>query len=87
MHVKLWVDKEQLAYTLSKPLHKTQKLVRTNEDGSAVISIDVALNFELIQLLLSFGDRVVVLSPACLRQNILARIEKNIENYKKVQLD
>lgn len=80
--VKIRVDKEQLPYTLSKPLHKSQTMIGKNEDGSAVIAIKVIPNFELEQLLLSFGERFEILSPASLREKILARIKKNIEKYK-----
>ncbi|EFI72741.1 conserved hypothetical protein [Segatella baroniae B14] len=80
--VKIWVDKEQLPYTLSKPLHRSQTVIEENEDGSAVIAIEVIPNFELEQLLLSFGERFEILSPASLREKILARIKKNIEKYK-----
>lgn len=80
--VKIWISKEQLPYTLSKPVHKTQKVIEQREDGSAVISIDVKPNFELQQLLLSFGNHIEVLSPSPLREEILGRIKKNIENYE-----
>ena len=80
--VKIWVDKEQLPYTLSKPLHKSQTVIEENEDGSAVIAIDVIPNFELEQLLLSFGERFEILSPPSLREKISARIKKNIEKYQ-----
>lgn len=80
--VKIWVDKEQLPYTLSKPIHKSQTVIEKMEDGSAVISIEVKPNFELMQLLLSFGERIKVLSPEPLKEEIYARIKKNIENYQ-----
>lgn len=80
--VKIWVDKEQLPYTLSKPLHKSQTVIEEKEDGSAVIAIDVIPNFELEQLLLSFGERFEIQSPVSLREKISARIKKNIEKYK-----
>ena len=80
--VKIWVDKEQLPYTISKPLHKSQSVIEENEDGSAIITINVVPNFELEQLLLSFGERFEILSPAPLREKISARIKKNIEKYK-----
>ena len=76
--IKLLVDKEQLPYLLSKPLHKSQQLIETREDGGAIISINVIPNFELQQLLLSLSDRVVVLSPASLREDILCRIKNNL---------
>ena len=80
--IKIWIDKNQLPYILSKPIHKTQEVVENREDGSAVISIEVIPNFELQQLLLSFGDHIEVLSPDPLRDEILGRIKKIIENYK-----
>ncbi len=80
--VSIWVDKEQLLYVLSKPLHKTQDVIEEREDGSAVIQIKVIPNFELMQLLLSYGDYIEVLSPEPLREEIYGRIKKNLENYK-----
>ncbi len=79
--IVIWVDKEQLPYTLSKPLHKSQHLMQENEDGSAIITIKVVPNFELIQLLLSFGERMKVLSPYSIKAEIKERIEKNLRNY------
>lgn len=79
--VKIWVDREQLPYTLSKPLHKSQTVIEENEDGSAIIAIEVIPNFELEQLLLSFGERFEILSPPSLRDRISARIKKNLEKY------
>ncbi len=79
--ITIWVNKEQLPYTLSKPLHKSQQLKQNNEDGSAIISIKVIPNFELTQLLLSFGERIKVLSPETLKEKIKERIERNLQNY------
>ena len=80
--IKIWLSKDQAPYTLSKPIHPSQELVEEHEDGSAVISIEVIPNFELMQLLLSFGERIRVLSPKSLKEEILKKIEKNLENYK-----
>lgn len=80
--ITLHVDAEQLPYIHSKPLHSTQEVVQKNEDGSALITIRVILNFELEQLLLSFGERVTVTAPEVLRQKIYGRIKKNLKNYE-----
>ena len=80
--IKIWLSKDQAPYTLSKPIHLSQEVVEVHEDGSAIISIKVIPNFELMQLLLSFGERIKVLSPKSLREEILKKIEKNLENYK-----
>lgn len=80
--VVLEVSKEQLPYTLSKPLHGTQELVEQRADGSGVVSIRVRPNFELEQLLLSFGEGVTIVSPASLRDKIIGRLQKNLEKYQ-----
>jgi predicted DNA-binding transcriptional regulator YafY len=80
--VEILLYKEQAPYTLSKPIHKSQTIIEEREDGSAIISIEVVPNYELTQLLLSFGDRVKILSPASLKEEILAKIKKNIKNYE-----
>lgn len=80
--IKILLYKEQAPYILSKPIHKSQTVVEKHVDGGAIISIKVIPNYELEQLLLSFGERIKILSPDSLRNNILARIKKNIENYK-----
>lgn len=85
--VRLLVAKEQLPYILSKPIHHSQRLIKTNEDGTGILSIQVIPNFELSQLILSYGDRVQVLSPGHLRQEILARLEGNLKKYRLLHLD
>ena len=80
--IMMRVNKEQLPYTSSKPLHHSQTVIERCEDGSAILSIEVIPNFELIQLLLSFGHRIEVLSPQSLREEILSRIKKSMEIYE-----
>ncbi len=80
--VVLWTSKEQLPYMLSKPLHHSQTIIEKREDGSAVISINIVPTFELEQLILSFGERVKIFSPVSLRDKILERIKKNMQNYE-----
>lgn len=80
--IKIWVDKEQVPYTLSKPIHQSQEVIEEREDGSVVITIDVIPNYELMKKLMSFGERIEVLSPKPLREEIMKKIEKNLENYK-----
>lgn len=67
---------------LSKPIHHTQEVLEFLQDGNAVLSIKVKPNFELIQQLLSYGDRVTVLEPKELREKIKRRIENNLRNYQ-----
>ena len=80
--IVLGVGAEQFPYILTKPLHHTQEVREILQDGNAIVSIKVKPNFELIQLLLSFGERVTVLEPDTLREEIKRRIEKNLRNYQ-----
>lgn len=77
----LFVDKENAPYVITKPLHSSQKVVEEREDG-IVISIKVIPNFELEKEILSFGERMIVLSPERLRNSIMYRLEKALEYYK-----
>ena len=79
--VTLWVSPAQWPYIKTKPLHgTTQHLVSQDEQG-AVITIEVYLNYELEQQLLSFGEKVKVLEPAELKERIKERLAGAITNY------
>ena len=80
--IRIWLSKEQAPYTLSKPIHHSQETVEEHEDGSAVITIEVIPNFELMQLLLSFGERIKILSPESLKEDLLKKIKNIMEIYE-----
>ncbi|MDB5127072.1 WYL domain-containing protein [Mucilaginibacter sp.] len=72
-----------LPYILSKPLHGSQKSIRT--EGEQLISIEVMINYELESLLLSFGDRVSVSEPQHLQDKIKMRLQTAIEQYPTIK--
>lgn len=80
-NIVLHFTSEQLQYVKTKPLHGSQKLLAENTDGGD-ISIEVIPNFELEQLIMSFGERVIVESPDWLRNKIETRIRDCINNYQ-----
>lgn len=80
--IVLRVNSEQLPYMLTKPLHHTQKVREHLQNGSAIVSINVIPNFELIQKILSFGERITVLEPETLREKIKHIVENNLKNYQ-----
>lgn len=71
-------------YIETKPLHGTQRVV-SREDDCTVIQIEVIINRELKQLLLSYGSDITVMSPESLRAEIQADLMKNLEKYQSVQ--
>lgn len=76
--IRLLLDKENAPYVITKPLHASQKVEEERPDG-IVISIHVIPNFELEKEILSFGDRMIVLSPEKLRLQIGARLKKALD--------
>lgn len=78
--VVLKFTKEQAPYILTKPIHPTQKTYWL--DNSLIVNINVIPNFELNTLILSFGDRVKVLSPNSLGKQIKLITSRMAESYE-----
>ena len=79
--VKLWISAQRWPYIETKPLHGSQRVVSKDEYG-VTIQIEVYLNRELEQLVLSFGKDIKVLSPRILQEKIHSNIIENLSNYK-----
>lgn len=79
--VKLWVSQASWPYVKTKPLHgATQRLVNMDETG-AYINIEVYLNYELEQQILSYGENMKVIEPVELKERIKKRLGGAILNY------
>src|SRR5690606_28813783 len=78
--IYLRFTENRLNYVLTKPLHGTQKLDKTDSEGRT-ISIEVIPNKEFYQMLLSFGDDVVVVSPEQVREEMIEKIKCTYQNY------
>jgi len=76
VEVKLLIlDSEQASYIDTKPLHQTQKKMKKVENGYET-SIFVIPNYELEKLILSFGERIKVISPTEIADIIKSHIKK-----------
>jgi predicted DNA-binding transcriptional regulator YafY len=80
--VQLLFTPEQAKYEISKPIHNTQRPPKILEDGRVLIRINVIPNFELTQKILSYGDRVEVLQPISLREEVAQRLDKASRLYQ-----
>lgn len=78
----LWFDTWQANYIKTLPLHSTQKIISEDKNG-LTISINVTINFELEQLIKSFGSAIKVIEPDFLKIKIIEDLETSINNYKK----
>ncbi len=74
------IDALNAQYINTKPLHKTQELLKVEDDG-IIYSIDVVLNYELERELLGFGEQIKVLSPKRLSRRIVGRLKKSLKQY------
>ena len=79
--VRFWASNDSVPYIQSKPFHGTQHIIEYCNDG-AIFEIDVIINFELEQLILSFCNNIKVLSPDSLSQRIAHRISEANKKYK-----
>lgn len=79
--IELWIDKINAPYVITKPLHSTQRLISTNEDGSIIIHLLVIQNYEFERLLLGFGNGLKVLKPEALSKRIKYILQNALENY------
>jgi len=78
--VILFVNRENAPYVLTKPLHRSQTLLREDAEG-IIIRIDVVLNFELEREILGFGECMRVLAPRQLVTKIRRRLQRSAEQY------
>ena len=79
--IQFWVDKKNAPYVITKPFHKSQRLIEHTEDG-IIFNVFVQINFELERLLLGFGDSLVVMKPRRLRQRMLRKLNTSIQLYE-----
>lgn len=78
--IVLCANKALKPYIITKPLHGSQKKIADDENGY-LFSITVFVNFELENMLLSYGETLKVIEPKSLQETIKIRIEKNLNNY------
>lgn len=80
--VQFWIDKKNAPYVITKPFHKSQRIIESNSDGM-IFNIFVQINFELERLILGFGENIEVLKPEKLRNRILKKLELSAKNYNE----
>ena len=61
--------------------HPTQE-IRELEDGSLIVTLEVAVNYEVISWILGFGSAAEVLEPASLRKRMLEDLEASAARYR-----
>ncbi|RLD51193.1 MAG: WYL domain-containing protein [Bacteroidetes bacterium] len=78
--IELLFSEEQSSYIQTKPLHPSQKSYLL-ESGMLKVKLKLIPNYELELLLLSFADKVKVISPKSLKNKIAERLKKGYLHY------
>lgn len=79
----LEIYKSLVPYIQTKPIHPTQKVKEQLQNGNIIISIQVFPNYELETLILSFGEKIKVISPNSIKKTIKLRLESALFGYKE----
>ena len=72
----------QAEYLRSTPLHKSQSEVRSKHGEFAEFTYRLCVTPELISQLLAMGEKVEVLEPEELREDIIKTLRKSLEKYE-----
>lgn len=77
--IELLFSKSISPYIKTKPIHPSQVAIEL--DNGLNVKIDVIPNFELEQLILSYGEGVKVISPEYLKLKISSRLRLALNSY------
>lgn len=83
--VRFWVDQQNAPYVQTKPFHKSQKLIETQEDGSMIFELNVVINQELQREFFGFADTIKVLSPQSLVDFMGWKLRLAKERYSEIE--
>lgn len=75
VNVKIQLSDNIVPYIKSKPIHGSQKIVDN------ILHLNLKLNYELESLILSYGENMTVLHPIQLKERVINRLKKGLDNY------
>lgn len=83
--IKFWASAEQSQYIKTKPIHRSQKLIKENpEDGSCIFRIDVVINFEMYSVFMSYGPRIKIIYPRYAMCYMRDKLKEAAELYDRI---
>lgn len=85
--MKLLIDKINAPCVRTKPLHNLQRILKTNYDGSILVDLLLAENYELHRLLLGFSCGLKVISQEKIEQKMKEKVWKSLENYNQKEIN
>lgn len=84
--IKFWASREQSKYIKTKPIHRSQQLMKENpEDGSCVFRIDVVFNIEMYSVFMSYGPGIRILYPQSAVKYMRDKLREALDQYGEGQ--
>ncbi len=84
--IKFWASREQSKYIKTKPIHRSQQLMKENpEDGSCVFRIDVVFNIEMYSVFMSYGPGVRIIYPQSAVKYMRDKLREALDQYGEGQ--
>lgn len=78
--IRFHVDRHELPYLQTRPIHHTQKIVGRDKTG-VFMTIEVIPNTELMMELMSYGDGIIVKTKGKLRSDIMRKLGSARKKY------
>ena len=82
--IELLFTNEEAPYVLTKPIHGSQKKKKHDNNG-LVVTLEIIPNLEFEKLILSFGEKVKIISPKKIAITIKERYSKALKLYKPIK--
>ncbi|PHS10460.1 MAG: WYL domain-containing protein [Kordia sp.] len=86
-NIKIWIDKSNAPYVVTKPLHHSQTIEHQYLNGSVDINIKVKINYELERLILGFGESMKVIQPERLKKRVNYKLRTALALYNTNEPD
>lgn len=80
--IKIKISKDLAPYIKTKPIHKSQDILREYKNGEVVIQLSLINNYELRSTLLGYGAGMEILTPDILREQMKSIFESATKVYK-----
>ena len=76
--IQIKVNKQLAPYILSKPLHGSQKII---DRINLIIEIELIVNYELLSVIMSYGEGLEILNPVELRILLKEKFKNILNKY------
>lgn len=78
--ILLKIKADSWPYIKTKPLHGSQKVKEVKEEF-AIIELNLIVNYELVSLIFSFSENIIVIEPESLRSTLVNKAREMVKNY------